>query len=143
MYRLKLNIYPDGDFGYKTSLYDDYEGEHEFYYNSREEAEEDLLLFYDELTDTVSSSKKYMQDVVDRIKRFNPIMKTLVRKINTFSLSFYFGNPEMFIELSEVEKIDTSKGYYFKDMGVDIDFDGAQNPEYYNWDGLDNLKDIY
>lgn len=142
MYKLKLAVYPDGDFGYRTSLYDDYGEVHEFYYESREEAVTDLLTFYDELADTVNSSKKYMQNVVDKIKGFKPIIHKLVRKVETFELDFYFGNPEMFITLSEVEEIRDGNKLYYNEKYVAYTFDGAQNPEYYNWDGLDNLIDV-
>jgi len=142
MYKLKLYIDTDGDFGYSTSLYNDYDSEHKFYYSSREEAVEDLKTLFSDMTDTMYTSRDYLQYIVETIKKFNPIVNKIVKKIDTFSISFYFGNPEMYITLSKTEKIDTDKGYYYEDKEIDFDFDGAQNLDYYNWDKLDDLEDL-
>lgn len=110
MYKLKIRLDPDGDFSHKCKIFILDELEINIYYETRDLAINKLNIFYNELVETISTSKTYMTDCIISIKNFKNYLNEIIDKFDTFSINLELGNPELEIQLLKITFINTDDG---------------------------------
>ena len=99
MYKLRIYLDSDGDFGHSCDTVNNDRPEVNIYYNSRALAVIKLRMFYSVLAKTIYTDKDYIFDVTDAIVKFKEYLELIKDKYNTFSIYFRIGNPTFEIEI--------------------------------------------
>lgn len=118
MFRLKINIYSDGDFSCDFGREDIIDGKFTFYFNDNKKATETFLEIYKNMCKTIETEKEYLQDTVDFIKASEEYVREMANHFNTFEFFFELGNQEIECSLIEVIKEDNKDGFKLEDLPV-------------------------
>lgn len=144
MYKLRIYLDSDGDFGHSCDTVNNDRPEVNIYYDSRALAIIKLRIFYSVLTKTLYTDNDYMFDVVDTIIKFKEYLELIKDKYNTFSIDFKIGNPTFEIELIEVNpKVITGGGTILEEKTPNLTMYITPSFENeFNWDAIKDLSPI-
>ena len=118
MFRLKINIYSDGDFSCDFGREDIIDGKFTFYFNDNKKATETFLEIYKNMCKTIETEKEYLQDTVDFIKASKEYVREMANHFNTFEFFFELGNQEIECSLIELTKEDFEDGFKIEELPV-------------------------
>lgn len=147
MYKLRIMLDTDGDFGHSCDTVNNDRPEVNIYYESRALAIIKLRMFYSVLTKslTVDDDKEYMFDYTNMIIYFKEYLELIKDKFKTFSIDFNLGNPIFEIELVEVTpKVITGGGTILKEKTPNLTLTNV-SPSFeqdFNWKAIRNLPSI-
>lgn len=144
MYKLRIRLDTDGDFGHNCDTVNNDRPEVNIYYNSRALAIIKLRMFYSVLAKTVHTDKDYMFDVTNAIIKFKEYLELIKDKYNTFSIDFRIGNPTFEIELIEVNpKAITGGGTILEEKTPNLTMYLTPSFETdFNWNAIKDLPSI-
>lgn len=144
MYKLRIRLDTDGDFGHRCDTVNNDRPEVNIYYNSRALAIIKLRMFYSVLAKTIYTDKEYMFDVTDAIVKFKEYLELIKDKYDTFSIYFRIGNPIFEIELIEVNpKAITGGGTILEEKTANLTMYLTPSFENdFNWNAIKDLSSI-
>ena len=144
MYKLRIYLDSDGDFGHSCDTVNNDRPEVNIYYNSRALAVIKLRMFYSVLAKTIYTDKDYIFDVTDAIVKFKEYLELIKDKYNTFSIYFRIGNPTFEIELIEVNpKAITGGGTILEEKTPNLTMYLTPSFENdFNWNAIKDLSSI-
>lgn len=142
MWKVKIWIYSDDDFGFDETVFNSVEGEvREFYFEKREDAVKAILESFHSLKNTLRPCGR--DHIKAWIDSFDSRIELITQKMYSFIVEKSFGNQELSYSLLEVKRIELPEyhTYRYETKAPYFDFSWYEE-ETLRWDELAKFEDV-